>query len=74
MQMNKLYCPVKGSSCLEKECALYYEKDSKCAIIKACEIFDNFQKVLQDQATSHLEMIDLLSMVNTQADSVNMES
>ena len=72
--MEKLYCPVKGACCLEKGCALYYEKETRCAIIKACEIFDSFQKALQDQTNTHLEMIDLLNMVNAQVDSVNMDS
>jgi len=66
--MDKLYCPVKGASCLKIDCAFYYEKESRCVIIKACEIFEGLQKVLHDQNSSQMEMIDLLNMVNAQAD------
>lgn len=69
--MDKLYCPVKGACCLEKGCALYYEKDSRCAILSGCDLFSNFQDILLKQTNSCLQMIDLMSIIDSQADSVN---
>ena len=69
--MEKLYCPVKGACCLEKGCALYYEKDSRCAILTGCDLFSNFQDILLKQTNSCLQMIDLMSIIDSQADSVN---
>ena len=69
--MKKLYCPVKGACCLEKGCALYYEKDSRCAILSGCDLFSNFQDILLKQTNSCLQMIDLMSMIDSQPDSVN---
>ena len=69
--MKKLYCPVKGASCLEKDCALYYEKESRCAILTGCDLFSNFQDILLKQTESCLQMIDLMSMIDSQPDSVN---
>lgn len=71
--MEKLYCPVKGS-CLEEDCALYFRKESRCAILTACDLFIIYQDILLTQAKSCLQMLDLISVLNSRRDSMNRSS
>jgi len=66
--MDKLYCPVKGASCLEKDCALYYDKELRCAILTGCDLFSNFQEILLKQTDSCLQMMDLINLLDGHSD------